>query len=602
MGVTEKEAQEEANAIQSRSDRERAGLPEAFVGSRTLVSGLQEDNARQIRFSLLVLIGAVSFLLLIACANTCALVLSRNAARHAEFAMRAALGSGARRIFKQLLAENLLLYAIGAALGLALAAAALRGFEAWNPFHSLPARGVALSMRVFGVSAALTFITALAFGTLPAFFASRSDLNQALGGMSRGVTAGGNRVHALTWITGAQIAFSLALLTGAGLLFSTLRHLEGQQFGFATAGIQTFELSLPNRHYHDLAKAIEFEQRLLDNLRQHPGVQAAASGPDPTAGDRFADAFQISGRADAVSRDAPRAVRNTVGAQFFETLRIPLLRGTDFPIHVRRDGEPLAIINEQAAQRHFQDRDPIGAHIRFGLPNDPKTASAPWYRIIGVAGDTRSIAYNSSVWKTDPQIYLDFGQERDNPIGLANWGSRKLSFLVATDASNRFDARELQRMVSKLDPELPIGQPEPLAKKVMGRLAQPKMRAQVLTGFSAVSLFLAAIGLYGVLSQSVARRRREIAIRLALGADQRKIIGLILKRALGIVLGGVFAGTAIALVGARAIHSVLFGISTLNPALYASAAGVLILVAILAALAPARRAAKTDPMSSLRAD
>ena len=177
-----------------------------------------------------------------------------------------------------------------------------------------------------------------------------------------------------------------------------------------------------------------------------------------------------------------------------------------------------------------------------------------------------------------------------------------MNFLIATEPGNRFGAGELQRMVAKLDPELPVEQPEALAKKVISHLAQPKMRAQVLTGFSAVSLFLAAIGLYGVLSQSVARRRREIAIRLALGADQRKIIGLILRRALGIVLGGVLAGTAIALIGARTIRSVLFGISALNPALYAGAAGVLIVVAILAALAPARRAAATDPTTNLRAD
>jgi len=601
-GVRRTEAQVEANVIQTRTDRERAALPEAFIGSTTLVSGLQEDNARQIRFSLLVLMGAVSFLLLIACANTCALILGRNVARHAEFAMRAALGSGARRIFEQLLAENLLLYAMGAALGLVLAAAALRGFEIWNPFHALPARGVELSLRVFGIGVGLTLLTALVFGTLPAFWALRADLNRALTAMSRGATAEGQRMHALTWITGAQISLALALLTGAGLLFSTLQHLEGQEFGFGTAGIQAFGLSLPNRHYRDLAKAIDFEQRLLDSLRQSAGLKAAASGPDPTAGDSFAEAFQISDRTDAVSRDTPRGVRSTVSSQFFETLRIPLLRGSDFPIHLREGRELLAIINEQAARRYFGGSDPIGAHIRFGFPNDPKTASAPWYRIIGVVGDTRSIAYNSNVWKTEPRIYLDFRQERDNPTGLTNWGSRKLNFLIATEPGNRFGAGELQRIVAKLDPELPVEQPEALAKKVMAHLVQPKMRAQVLTGFSAVSLFLAAIGLYGVLSQSVARRRREIAIRLALGADQGKIIGLILRRALGIVLGGVLAGTAIALVGAEAIRSILFGISALNPALYAGAAGVLIVVAILAGLVPARRAAKTDPVSSLRAD
>jgi predicted permease len=607
-GVTQDQAQGEMNAIQKRNDheRDRAPLPEGVIGSTTLFSGLQTDNARQIRFSLLVLAGAVFFLMLIACANTSALILGRNETRRSEFAMRVALGSGARRIFQQLFAENLLLYASGAAAGFGLAAGALHGFEAWNPLGALPARGVALSFRVFGIAAAITFLTALGFGTLPAFFASRSDLHRALhgalGGVTRGLTPDGKRIKALTWITGAQISLALVLLTGAGLLFSTLLHLERQDFGFGTARIKTFGLSLPNRRYRDLSKAIDFEQRLLETLRQSPGVSSAASGPDPTAGDRLPEEFAISARPDTPSADRPRAARITVSSQFFETLRIPVLRGSDFPSRLRPDGEPLAIVNEQVVQRNFNGVNPIGAHIRFGLPADPNTAHAAWYRIIGVVGDTRSIAYNTTLWKSDPQVYLDFRQERESPIGLTNWGSRKCDFLVATDARDGLASSELQRTVWKLDPELPVAPPEALTKKVMAHLAQPKMRAQVLTGFSGISLLLAAIGLYGVLSQSVAQRKREIAIRLALGADRKSVVRLILGRALAIAGGGVLAGTAIALLGARAVRSVLFGISALNPALYAGAAGILIAVAVLAALLPARRAAATDPMTSLRAD
>jgi len=337
-------------------------------------------------------------------------------------------------------------------------------------------------------------------------------------------------------------------------------------------------------------------------LRQSPGVTSAASGPDPTAGDSFPEAFSASERSDTESADRPRAVRVTVSSQFFETLRIPVLRGSDFPSRLRPDNEPLAIVNEQVAHLYFRGANPIGAHIRFGLPADPRTARAPWFRIIGVVADTRSIAYNTTAWKSDPQVYLDFRQQRESPIGATNWGSRKCNFLVATDAPDGLASSELQRTVWKLDPELPVGQPEALTKRVMAHLAQPKMRAQVLTGFSGISLFLAAIGLYGVLSQSVAQRKREIAIRLALGADRQSIMRLVLGRALAIAMGGVLAGTAIAMLGARAVRSILFGISTLNPALYAGVAGVLITVAILAALIPARRAAATDPMTSLRAD
>jgi len=352
-------------------------------------------------------------------------------------------------------------------------------------------------------------------------------LRGALGGTTRSLTPERNGVNALTWITSAQIALALVLLTGAGLLFSTLLHLEAQDFGFGTARIQTFGLSLPNRRYRDLSNAIDFEQKLLEKLRQIPGITSAASGPDPTAGDALAEVFSVS-EGGPESTDHPRAVRVTVSSQFFETLRIPLLQGSDFPSRIREDSEPLAIVNEQVAQRYFRGANPIAAHIRFGVPSDPNTARAPWYRIVGVVGGTRSIAYNADAWKSDPQVYLDFRQERKSPIGATNWGRRKCDFLVATDARDGLASSELQRAVWKLDPELPVGRPEALTKKVMARLTQPKMRAQVLIGFAGISLLLAA--------------------------------------------------------------------------LYAGAAGVLLAVAILAALLPARRAAATDPMTSLRAD
>jgi putative ABC transport system permease protein len=596
------QAQAELNTIQKRSDQRRAHLPEGFRGSTTLVSRLQEDNARQIRFSLLVLTGAVSFLLLIACANTCALILGRNETRRAEFAMRVALGCSARGLFKQLFAENLLLYAGGAICGLAIAATVLRGFELWNPLGVLPARGVDLSLRVFGLAASITFLTSIVFGTLPAFLASRADLNNALRGTSRSLTADHKRVHTLTWITGAQISLALVLVTGAGLLFTTLLQLEHQNFGFATAQIQTFVLSLPSRHYRELSRAVDFEERLLATLRRSPRVTSAAAGRDPAAGDRFLDAFAVSDQPSAPSSNLPRAAQTSVSSQFFAVLKIPILRGSDFPLSLSKDSEPLAIISESVAQRYFRHDNPIGKHIRFGVPSDPNTAHAPWHRIIGVVGDTRSIAYNNTAWKSDPQVYLDFRQAREDGIGATNWGSRRCTFLIATDSLHGLPLSELQRAVWSLDTELPVELPESLTSTMTTHLAQPKMRAQVLTGFAGISLFLAAIGLYGVLSQSVAQRKREIAIRLALGAERKDVVRLILGRALAIATAGVLCGTIIAGASARTMHSVLYGVSALNPLLYAGAVGVLLAVAMIAAFVPARRAATVDPMTSLRAD
>lgn len=598
-GVTRSQAQAELNIIQQRMDREWR-VPEGFRGTATLVSGLQEDNARGVRVSLLVLGCAACFLLLIACSNTCALVLSRNATRQSEFAMRAALGSGAWRLFRQLFLENLLLYAVATPAGFAAAAAVLRGFELWNPLGILPARGVALEFRACLAAGLIALAASLVVGTLPAFFGSRVNLEKALRAMGRSHSLDAKRVRALTWITGAQIALVLVFVTGAGLLCSTLLNLENQSYGFRTAQVHMLQLSLPNRHYGEISKAISFEERLLETLRESPGVTSAALGPDVTAGDIFLGEFAIFDRSGTPAAGT-RAGQITAGAQYFETLNIPFLEGSDFPADLRSDSEPLAIINEAVAQLYFAGARPIGQHIRFGVPTDPQTAKNPWYRVIGVVGNIRSIAYNKTAWKADPLVYVDFRQERRAAIGVTNWGSTRANFLIAT-APDAWSVNEVKKVVWSLDPELPVEQFDSLDKKLMTHLGQPRMRAQVLTGFSGIALLLAAIGLYGILSQAVAHGKREIAIRLALGANRAEVTALVVRRALAITAAGVAGGTILAGIGAMAVRPVLYGISPLNPLPYAAALAVLFAVSIAAAFVPARRAAAVDPMLNLHAE
>jgi predicted permease len=599
-GVTRAQAQSELNVIQQRMDRQWK-VPEGMAGTATLVSGLQEDNARGVRFSLLVLGCAAAFLLLIACANSCALVLSRNATRHSEFAMRIALGSGAGRLFQQLLTENLLLYGAAVLIGFAGAAAVVRGFDAWNPIAILPPGGIALDYRACAGAAAAALVASMFFGTLPAFLGSRTELQHALRRMGRSQSLDTQRVHALSWITGAQMALTLVFLTGAGLLFSTLVNLERQNYGFESARVSALELNLPSARYSRTSDAIGFEERLIERLREQPGIASAALGPDVTEGDIFLDSFAVSDRA-ATANSNLHAGQIPVSAQYFETLRIPVLQGSDFPRTVTPDSEPLAIVNEAVARRYFPNENPIGKHIRFGVPSDPQTAKNRWYRIIGIVGDIRSIAYNKTIWKTDPLVYLDFQQEKDAPIGVTNWNGRRCSFLIAGTSGAPLTLTKVQTVIASLDPELPIDRFDPLDKRVMAHLAQPKMRAEVLSGFSGISLLLASIGLYGVLSQAVAQRRREIAIRLAVGADRKDVIGLVLRRSLAITAAGVFCGTVIAFAGAKAVHSVVYGISPLNPLLYAAAACVLFAVSLMAAFMPARRAAAVDPATNLRTE
>jgi predicted permease len=600
-GVTPDQAQAELNNIRQEMDNQRSPVPEVFVGTATLVAGLRQDNTRLVRSSLLLLAAAIGCVLLIACSNTAALVVGRNSGRRAEFAVRAALGSGSRRLLAQLLAENLVLYLCGALLGLLLAAAAVYGFKLWNPLRALPARGVDLSLRTLAAAAALTLVTSMSFGALPALQGTRLNLSDSLRAGSRGITTGRSHLRVQTWMVGAQIALSLVLLAGAGLLVSTLVSLEHQWFDFETGNAQAFRLSLPNTRYKEQEKAVQFEEALLTGLRETPGVRFAALSPMLGYGDAIQTPFAISNRPVEQVRDMPHAVITTISSQFFRAAKIPMLRGQDFPDSLEERSEAVAVVNEEAVRLDFAGADPIGQHVRLGDPTDAGTAKHPWCRIIGLVGDTRSVAYNHLAWETRPEIYVDFRQVPPS-ASAGPWGSRMLNFIVSTFPGAPVRLDELQQAVWSLDAELPVPPPESLESAVTTRLAQPRTRAQLLIVFASISLFLTAIGVYGVLSESVVRRQPELAIRMSLGATRAEISRLVLSRSLAVAAAGVLVGTMVALGGARAVRSMVYGISAFNPVLYCSAGLLLLLVAVLAAYLPARRAASVDPMSALRGD
>jgi predicted permease len=600
-GVSLAQARAEVAAVQDRLDHQRSPLPEIFVGSGTLVANLQEDNARLIKSSLLVLAAAVACVLLIACANTTALILGRNSTRDAEFAIRAALGSGVRRLVQQLFAESFALYLCGALGGVLLAWVAVQGFTAWNPLGVLPARGISLSLRALGVAAAITFLASVCFGALPAFYGSRINLSNALRGSSHNTTLGRGRIRAQSSIVAGQIAISLLLVAGTGVLVSTLLRLERQDFGFDPTRADTFRLFLPNSRYAKAEQFVQFQERFLARLRELPGVTAAASGPPVGYGDASQTPFAIGQQAATEARDMPHAVISGVSSQFFRALKIPIERGEDFRDNASPSEEPVAVIDETVARLYFQGTDPVGQYIRIGDPTDRATSQSPSYRIIGIAGDTRSLAYNRLVWQTRPEVYIDF-RRQTSTTNSGPWGSRTVSYVVATAAGATISLDELQAAVSSLDPELPLKAPESVRTAIMRRLAAPKTRAQALLLLAGISLLLAAIGVYGVLTQTVTARYPEIAVRLALGADRRNILSLVLRRALAVSVAGIVVGTILVLGASRALASVAYGVSALNPLLYTGAAVLLVAVALLAAYVPARRAAAVDPIRTLRAE
>jgi putative ABC transport system permease protein len=501
----------------------------------------------------------------------------------------------------QLLAENLVLYAAGALLGVLLAAGAVQGFKAWNPLSALPSRGIELNLRTLGAAAGITLGTCIAFGVIPAFGATRLNLSQALRAGSRGIASARNSLRAQTWLVATQIAISLVLLGGCALLVSTLVNLERQSFGFQTESVETFRLALPNARYKDQQKSVQFQERLLDRLRATSGVSSAALGPIFGYGDLIQTPFAILNKPALDERDMPHAVITTISSRLFQSARIPVMRGSDFPDELSSASDGLAVINQRAAGLYFADSDAIGQYIRIGNPLNAKEASHSWLRIIGIVGDTRAVAYNHLAWDTHPEIYIDFRQS-PAPKVSGPWGARNLSFVVATAPGNTTQPSDLQAAVWAVDPELPVAPAESLDSVVAKRLSQPRIRAQLLVVLAGISLLLTAIGIYGVLSESVASRRSEIAIRMAVGANRQRITRLVVGRSVMVALSGILAGTMIILGGARLLRSMVYGISAFNPIVYCSAAALLLIVAVLAAHLPARRAASVDPMSALRGD
>ena len=595
--ITPAQAQRELSAIQHRTDLQYPNLG-SLNNSGTLVASLQADKARPVRTSLLLLSLAAACILLIACANTAALILGRMTERRKEFAVRAALGSGISRLAQQLLAENLLLYLAGASLGLLGAWVAIDIFRNWNPFGSLPPEGIHVNGRALVAASGVTFVCALLFGLLPALQAARKDMRGTLNARSYGLTSGRNKLQARMFIVGLQISLCLPMVTAAGLLLTTLANLENQPFGFDTENVQTLSFSLPSNRYSTKEKQTQFVVEILDRLRRLPGVRYASLSPLITSGDQSLSPFTISGKSAQRTKDLPRAADEVISSQFFQTVRIPIIRGRGFLDSDTARSHPVAVLNEMAVRRYFPNTNPIGQTVRLGDPNDKETQRTPWYTIVGIVGDTRSVAYNRMAWKTVPKIWTDFRQnQRKGKEGV--FGAATPLFAIRSE-STTLPFLRLQKLVWSLDKDLPVEHLRPLQSDISRQLAQPRLRARTVGIFSGLALLLTAIGIYGALMQSVLQRRREIAVRYAVGADRKNIVVLILKNVLLVCAVAIVAGTAIAFAFVRYLQSVVWGVSPLDPLFLASAIAIIFLVSLAAAYLPARRAASTDPMQVLR--
>ena len=565
------------------------GLPDAERGNarnrgRTEVPRLRaepggrgvydvDDNELRAATLLSVVVGLV---LLIVCANVANLLLSRATGRQKELSVRLSLGATRGRLIRQLLTESLLLAGLGGALGLLVA------YWAKGLLPTAVGRAALMDWRVLAFVLAVTTVTGVLFGIAPALRATGGDVNAALKATSRGV-AGSRSVLGKSLLV-AQVAISLVLLVGAGLFLRTLHNLRHVDIGFNPQNLLLFRVQ-PQLNRYDEKKTVALYKELMDRIGAVPGVRAVAlTNPPLLSGSVNSTSLYVQGRVYANPRDSGEGVHRLVlSPNFFEVMEIPMVRGRTFTAQDSETAPKVVIINETAARKYFSDADPLGR--RFG--HSVETSGE-----LEIVGVLRDVKYNSVRDAAPPTMYVPYLQTRAASAALA----------VRTAMDPAAVTGAVRDAVRQVDPNLPMVDISTQLEQIERRFQQEKMFAQAYTLFGLLALVLAAVGLFGVMSYSVARRTSEIGIRMALGAQRGDVLGLVMRESMVLVGVGVLLGVAIALGTGRFVSTLLFGLPPSDPVSVAAAIAVMVSVAALAGFLPARRAARVDPMVALRYD
>jgi len=543
-----------------------------------------QELVGDVRPALLMVLGAVGFLLLIACANAANLLLARAAGRQREMAIRASLGAGKSRILGQLLTESVLLSLAGGALGLLLAVwgtAALANFPSLG-IPRLASAGV--DARALAFTLVVSLLTGILFGLAPALHASRFNLFRSLKEGGRTATDGMGRSRLRALLVISQVSLAVVLLIGASLLIESMFHLLHQSPGFDPQGVMAFNLDLPDSRYGKPEQSADFFRDLLARIRAVPGVKDASGVlPLPLSGDSMRTSFEIEGKPMAKS-DLPGTNIRAVGLDYFQTMRIPLLAGREFDARDDRHAPHVVIINQTLARRFFPNESAIGKHIKPGMSSGKTDTMC---EIVGVVGDVK----HRRLWLPhDPESYVPYDQ---NPIGGMNIVVRS-----AADPMTLLPA--LRTQVQALDPELPVYKPQRMEDYLTASVAQRRFTSLLCSIFAGAGLLLAVVGLFGVMSYSVAQRTHEIGVRVAVGAERTDILRMIVREAMGITAAGIGIGLLGAFGLSSLLKSQLFGVSATDPLTFLGVVTALVVVALLACSIPARRATRVDPMVALR--
>ena len=580
-GVTVEQAGTEMKAIAARIEQ---AFPEVQGGFTTLVRPLSEDIVGDARTPLLVLAGAVGFVLLICCANVANLMLARAAGRQKEIAIRSAIGAGRRDIVRQLLAESVVLAVVGGLAGLLLATWGIDLLVALGP-RELPRLGeLTVDGRVVGFALAASLLTGIVFGVAPALQASRADLNDTLKDGTKGSSAGPGRARARQALLVAEVAISLTLLVGAGLMIKSMARLRDVDPGFDAANLVVGSVSLPDAKYDTPVKRVAFYQQVLERLQNTPGVERAAFVANlPLSGALAMSGYWIEGKTPRNDNtQVPVASVYSVVGDYWGAMGIPLKRGRLLTQADREGAQRVAVVNEALVREHFGGEDPIGKRFLFD-PNGEE-----YFEIVGVVGD---VVHRGLGEAKPPQLYTPYAQTAFGGLTAVVRG-RNAGQLAGA----------LRREVRAVDADQPVARLRTMEEVIAEGIARPRFITILLGAFAGVALTLAVVGIYGVVAYSVAQRTQEFGIRMALGADAGRVLREVVGQAAKVTAIGVAIGVGAALFLSRALTTLLFQVGATDPTTYAAIAAVLLGATVVASWIPARRATRVTPLSALRPD
>jgi putative ABC transport system permease protein len=575
-GVTLQQARTEMDSITAQLEQQY----KVNTGHRANVFSLYDEVVAGARPALLVLLGAVAFVLLIACANVANLLFARSSARQKEMAIRTALGASRSRIIRQLLTESVILAITGGTVGVLLALWGLDLLLAIGGDSIPRVKEIKLDSWVLGFSILISLATGLLFGLVPALQASKPDLNETLkeGGRSASGSIRRNRTRGFFVI--AEVAICLVLLIGAGLMLRSFARLVNVSPGFNPDNLLSMNLALSGSRYGGAEQVASFYQRALERLSSLPGVQsAAATSGLPMAGAFGSRYFGIEGRPPQPAGQGFNANVNFTTPGYFQTMNIPLIQGRDFDQRDVMKAPEVVIINQDMVRRYWPDEDPIGKRLAVG--------NGPWRTVVGVVGDVKQAGLDI---ETRPEMFWPYYQL---PLSFS-------TFVVRTSGDPEGMTSGVRRAMQDIDEALPLYDIKPVNEVISESVAPRRFNMLLLSIFAALALVLAAVGLYGVISYSVSQRTREIGIRMALGANHMSVLRLVVGQGMILALVGVGIGVIASFFLTKFMATLLFGVSATDPLTFVAISVLLIGVSMVASFIPARRAMKVDPMVALR--